>query len=277
MESAEAHRQRELEQQQLVEHEAGGGRVCFCGNVSWSTTDEELRDFMAACGDVLSAVVQRHEDTGRSKGWALVEFASSAEAAAAVAQLDGQELNERRVHVRLDRSHLASGGQGTACAYVGNCPWSTTDLELAELFSPYEPIACSIMKNMSGRSRGFGIIRFRNEEFLAAAIRDMNGFQLHGRQLEVRQDRGPGRAAVTEKRSLFVGGLAPSVTDVVLRNLFSACGKVMSSRVQRRSGGESKGWGLVEFSTADEAALAIATLGGTELEGQVLEVRHDSK
>ena len=40
------------------------------GNLSWDTQEEDLAMFMASSGAVVSCEVQRHADTGRSKGWA---------------------------------------------------------------------------------------------------------------------------------------------------------------------------------------------------------------
>jgi len=40
------------------------------GNLSWDTQEEDLSMFMSASGLVVSCEVQRHADTGRSKGWA---------------------------------------------------------------------------------------------------------------------------------------------------------------------------------------------------------------
>lgn len=41
----------------------------FVGNLSWGTTSDDLRVFMATLGEVVSAEVQSHADSGRSKGW----------------------------------------------------------------------------------------------------------------------------------------------------------------------------------------------------------------
>lgn len=41
----------------------------FVGNLSWGTTSEDLRNFMGSLGEVVSADVQSHADSGRSKGW----------------------------------------------------------------------------------------------------------------------------------------------------------------------------------------------------------------
>lgn len=44
-------------------------RTVYAGNLSWSTTEEQLKAFANVGDGVLSAEVKRHEDTKRSKGW----------------------------------------------------------------------------------------------------------------------------------------------------------------------------------------------------------------
>lgn len=41
----------------------------YAGNLSWSTTDEQLLAFATAGDGVILAEIKRHEDTKRSKGW----------------------------------------------------------------------------------------------------------------------------------------------------------------------------------------------------------------
>ena len=69
--------------------------TCYVGNLAWSVTDVDLLEYFSAAGQVLSAVVQTHADTGRSKGWALVKLATSAQAQFAIQMANGQEFHER--------------------------------------------------------------------------------------------------------------------------------------------------------------------------------------
>jgi RNA recognition motif-containing protein len=72
---------------------------------------------------------------------------------------------------------------------------------------------------------------------------------------------------------LYVGGLAYSVSDQQLQELFSACGTVDSARVVTdRDTGRSRGFGFVEMSTGSEAEKAIAALNGSQHEGRTLTV-----
>ncbi len=72
---------------------------------------------------------------------------------------------------------------------------------------------------------------------------------------------------------LYVGGLAYSITDGQLEEVFSPHGTVESARViTDKFTGQSRGFGFVEMSSDDEAQKAIAALSGSEVEGRPLTV-----
>jgi cold-inducible RNA-binding protein len=71
----------------------------FVGNLPYSSTSESLHAVFAALGAVESATVVTDRDTGRSKGFGFVEMTNDEEADAAVKQLDGSELEGRRMTV----------------------------------------------------------------------------------------------------------------------------------------------------------------------------------
>jgi RNA recognition motif-containing protein len=116
----------------------------------------------------------------------LIHFASVDLAVAAVAALNSVVMNDRAVHVRMDRDSEVDL-LGSFCIYVGNIPWQTTEEELQEAFSSFSPHHCKVMKNMSGRSRGFAVLKFRTEEASLLAINAMNNSEIGGRRIEVRR------------------------------------------------------------------------------------------
>jgi cold-inducible RNA-binding protein len=71
----------------------------FVGGLSWGTTEDALRNAFAAVGTVESAVVVTDKFSGRSKGFGFVEMATDEEAAKAVAEFNGKELDGRVVTV----------------------------------------------------------------------------------------------------------------------------------------------------------------------------------
>ncbi|MEX1995320.1 MAG: RNA-binding protein [Candidatus Saccharimonadales bacterium] len=72
---------------------------------------------------------------------------------------------------------------------------------------------------------------------------------------------------------LYVGGLAYSVTDKELEDLFAEQGKVVSAVVIKdRDSGQSKGFGFVEMEDVKEGQNAIKTLNGKDLSGRSIVV-----
>lgn len=72
---------------------------------------------------------------------------------------------------------------------------------------------------------------------------------------------------------LYVGNLPKEVTEVELRKLARPFGVLASSSVVREDDGDSKGFGYLDFLTAEAASAAIAGLDGREVHGQTLQVK----
>ncbi len=71
----------------------------YVGGLSYSTTSARLRDYFAQCGNVASATVITDRVTGQSRGFGFVEMSTDSEAQAAIAKLDGQQFEGRRLKV----------------------------------------------------------------------------------------------------------------------------------------------------------------------------------
>jgi cold-inducible RNA-binding protein len=72
---------------------------------------------------------------------------------------------------------------------------------------------------------------------------------------------------------LYVGNLAYSVTNDDLQQLFSQAGQVQSAAViTDKFSGQSKGFGFVEMTTAEEVANAIRQFNDSELKGRNIKV-----
>ena len=73
--------------------------------------------------------------------------------------------------------------------------------------------------------------------------------------------------------NIYVGNLAPEVTDEDLRQSFEACGEVASvTIIKDKFSGESRGFGFVEMPDQNNAQAAINSLNGKELKGRTLNV-----
>lgn len=83
--------------------------------------------------------------------------------------------------------------------YVGNLPYSATEEDLTELFTPFGPVKrTTIIKDReTGRSKGFGFVSLSDESKVDAAVAAVHGRELGGRILkanpsEPRQGSQPG-------------------------------------------------------------------------------------
>ncbi len=88
------------------------GTRLFVGNLSYQTTEDELRDLFAGVANVTSVSVITERESGRSKGFAFVEMATPEDAQKAIDQLNGQSLRDRTIRVDLARPRQGGGSGG---------------------------------------------------------------------------------------------------------------------------------------------------------------------
>jgi len=86
----------------------------YVGNLSYSTTEEELRELFAQAGNVASVAVIKDRDTGQSKGFGFIEMTTQAEAQTAISKFNSYKMGERALTVNLARpkEERSSGGGG---------------------------------------------------------------------------------------------------------------------------------------------------------------------
>lgn len=84
----------------------------YVGNLSYSTTDERLRESFSQHGEVVSAELILDRTTGQSRGFGFVEMASAAEATRAIEAMHGADLDGRALVVNEARERSGGGGGG---------------------------------------------------------------------------------------------------------------------------------------------------------------------
>ncbi|MGH9424823.1 MAG: RNA recognition motif domain-containing protein [Terriglobia bacterium] len=84
----------------------------YVGNLSYNTSEDDLRDLFAQAGTVKSATLIRDRDTGRSKGFAFVEMETQEEAEKAISQFHGTQFQDRALTVNMARPREERGGGG---------------------------------------------------------------------------------------------------------------------------------------------------------------------
>ena len=84
----------------------------YVGNLSWNLKDQDLSNLFAAYGEVTSAKIVTDKFTQRSKGFGFVEMANDDQAQAAIAALNGSEVDGRNIVVNESRPKPEGGGGG---------------------------------------------------------------------------------------------------------------------------------------------------------------------
>ena len=95
--------------------------------------------------------------------------------------------------------------------YVGGLPYTVSDGNLSELFSPHGTVESArvITDRMTGRSRGFGFVEMATQAEAETAAESLNGTQLEGRSLTVNEAKqkesrgGGGRSDFGQGRSNY--------------------------------------------------------------------------
>jgi cold-inducible RNA-binding protein len=87
------------------------GKKLYVGNLSFDTTDADLRGLFEPLGVCESVAVIMDRDTGRSRGFAFVEMGSPGEAEVAVTTLNGSELQGRALTVSEARERTNDKGR----------------------------------------------------------------------------------------------------------------------------------------------------------------------
>ena len=101
------------------------GNKLYVGNLAYSVRDESLQTAFGEFGTVTSAKVMMDRETGRSKGFGFVEFASPAEATAAMNALNGQPLEGRAIVVNEARPREERPGGFGGGGGGGRSPYGT--------------------------------------------------------------------------------------------------------------------------------------------------------
>ena len=84
----------------------------YVGNLSFDSTEADLRDLFGQYGSVESVAVITDRETGRARGFGFVEMSQSSEAQDAIRALDGNDFAGRNIKVNEAQDRRGGGGGG---------------------------------------------------------------------------------------------------------------------------------------------------------------------
>ncbi|KAJ0971373.1 hypothetical protein J5N97_019332 [Dioscorea zingiberensis] len=255
----------------------------FVKNLDVSVDGTELERMFSEYGTVVSCKVAVDEK-GKSKGFGFVQMETEEAAVSAIEGLNGKDLKDGAKKLYVSKFVKKSMREGSSeetkysNLYIKNLESDITDDLLQDKFSEFGKVSSAVvMKHDDGKSKGFGFVSFESPEHAKKAMEAMNGSKLGSKILYV----GPAQKKAEREKILkmqfakktetvYVKNLDDAVDDKKLLEHFVGCGKVLSARVLRDPNGESRGFGFVRFSSADEASKAIDTLNGSMLNNKAL-------
>ena len=81
----------------------------YVGNLSYDTSEDDLRTLFSQAGAVASVALIKDRDTGRSKGFAFIEMTTQSEAEKAISTYNGYKLKDRDLTVNMARPREERG------------------------------------------------------------------------------------------------------------------------------------------------------------------------
>ncbi|GAB2291382.1 Polyadenylate-binding protein rbp47c' [Dionaea muscipula] len=261
---------------------AGENKTIWVGDLQHWMDEHYLHRCFASAGEIASIKVIRNKHTGAPEGYGFVEFDSHATAEKVLA---GAYVPDQLF--RLNWATFSTGDKRTdngsdLSIFVGDLAPDVTDTLLHDTFASKYPsvkAAKVVIDANTGRSKGYGFVRFGDENERAQAMNEMNGIYCSSRAMRIgaatpRKSLGHQQggyasnvSSVTDGDStnttIFVGALDPGVTDEDLRQPFSQFGDIISVKIIR-----DKGCGFVQFANRDNAVEALQKLNGKVIGSQ---------
>ncbi len=140
-------------------------RKIFVGGLNYSTTDEAMKEFFSAFGEIVDCVVMKFRDTKRSRGFGFVTF-SDASSVDAVQEARPHTIDGSKVETKRATPKEESGGRGTdnTCkkVFIGGLKDEVTDDHLREYFEEFGTVISVEQMTVkgTGKKRGFGFAEF---------------------------------------------------------------------------------------------------------------------
>ncbi|CCX05698.1 Similar to Single-stranded TG1-3 DNA-binding protein; acc. no. Q9HEQ9 [Pyronema omphalodes CBS 100304] len=287
---------------------AAEGRRLYIGNLAYSTTDEQLKEFFSGFS-IESTSIPTNPRTGRAVGYAFVDLTTKEDADRAIAELSGKEVQERKVSVQLARkpgstpsakkeasteeAPAAEGenqqgqnkrgrggfrGRGRGRAARGGAKRNSNRAEGSGDDEKATPT------NVPGQALPLVESTNVKAESSDAAQADANTAGFKGQAQK--KKRGPPENGVPSSTKIMVANLPYELSEEKLKELFAAyqpesakialrpIPRYMVRKLQAR--GEprkGRGFGFVNLSSEDMQKKAVEEMNGKVVEGREIAVK----
>lgn len=262
-------------------------RSLWIGDLQYWMDENYLSSCFYHSGELVSAKVIRNKQSGQSEGYGFLEFRSHAAAETVLQTYNGTLMPNVEQNFRMNWASLGAGERRDDSPeytiFVGDLAADVTDYVLQETFkSVYSSVkgAKVVTDRITGRTKGYGFVKFADESEQLRAMTEMNGVLCSSRPMRIgpaanKKPMGTPQKATYQNpqatqgesdpnnTTIFVGGLDPSVAEEHLRQVFSPYGELVHVKIVA-----GKRCGFVQFGSRASAEQALSSLNGTQLGGQ---------
>lgn len=149
-------------------------------------TEAQLFSTFSPFGTIASMRICRDAITRKSLGYAYVNFASLADAANAMKELNYTRLRDRPLRIMWVQRDPSQRRVATGNVFVKNLDPSVDSRVLAENFQLFgNVLSCRVVMDEAGKSKGYGFVQFDTDEAAKRAIDELNGASIGGRPVYV--------------------------------------------------------------------------------------------
>ncbi|CAI0412372.1 unnamed protein product [Linum tenue] len=250
----------------MAMHGGGGGyhqpatleevRTLWIGDLQYWVDENYLNSCFAHTGEVISVKIIRNKLTGQPEGYGFVEFVSHQAAERVLQSYNGTQMPGTELTFRLNWASFGIGERRPEAGpehsiFVGDLAPDVTDYLLQETFrTQYMSVrgAKVVTDPNTGRSKGYGFVKFGDENERNRAMSEMNGIYCSTRPMRI-------SAATPKKTSGYQQQYAATKDE--LKQTFSQLGEIVYVKIP-----VGRGCGFVQFAARPSAEEAIQRMQG---------------
>lgn len=166
------------------------GATVWVGQLSYEATPEDVREHFTSCGEITDVRLRTDPSTGRSRGFAHIDFTDEAGKKSAM-KLDGTEFMGRTIKVdnatpATPRGKDSNFGPKTDTVFMANLAHGLDEDAVRQAFEKFGTIVGDVrlpVNRETGQIRGIGYVQFETEDQAEAAVKGMNGVSIEGRPI----------------------------------------------------------------------------------------------
>ncbi|XP_042457372.1 polyadenylate-binding protein RBP47B'-like [Zingiber officinale] len=277
-------------------------RSLWIGDLQYWVDENYLHSCFSHTGEVMSVKIIRNKITGMPEGYGFIEFVTHAAAERILQTYNGAQMPGTEQTFRLNWASFGIGERRPDAGpdhsiFVGDLAPDVTDYLLQETFRVTYPSvrgAKVVTDPNTGRSKGYGFVKFADEIERNRAMTEMNGVYCSSRPMRISaatpkkaigiQPQYPAAKALypattyavpqlppvppdsdITNTTIFVGCLDPNITEEELKQICIQFGEIIYVKIPA-----GKGCGFVQFVARAYAEEAIQKLHGTMIGQQIV-------